>query len=163
VVIDEEMKGLTDIEKDVDFELWKSLDHAHSAISRSRELELKQYGITPEQAGVLRTIIEKGGFTTNAEIADMMIRQYNSIATLVNRMEKAGLVKKEKPTNDKRFIVSLTPKGRSICERITINSVHMAFSGLGPDEKQKLDSYLKNIVEKGRNMLLLDQKLPFLS
>lgn len=156
------MERITDIKEDVDFELWKSLDHVHSAISRSRELEMKQHGITPEQAGVLRTLIEKGGFTTNAEIADVMVRQYNSITTLVNRMEKSGLVKKEKINNDRRFIVSITPKGRSICEKITINSVHMAFSGLSLEEKQKLASYLENIMEKSRSMLLLDRKLPFL-
>ena len=156
------MTRLADVKEDVDFELWKLLDHVHSAISRARELELYQFGITPEQAGVLRTLIEQGGYTTNAEIADIMIRQYNSSTTMVNRMEKSGLVKKEKPANDRRFIVSITPKGRSICERVTVNSVHMAYSGLSPEEKEKLASYLKNIVEKSRSMLLMDQKLPFL-
>ena len=35
-----------------DFELWILLDHAHSALSRARELELTQFGLTPEQAAV---------------------------------------------------------------------------------------------------------------
>jgi DNA-binding MarR family transcriptional regulator len=163
MAISEDLKKSPDIRTGIDFELWKLLDHTHSALSRSRELELAQYGLTPEQAGVLRTLLEKGGSTTNAEIADVMIRQYNSITTLVNRMENSGLVKKEKSAKNRKFTVSITPKGRQISERVTTNSVNLAFSGLSLKEKQKLTSYLENVVEKSRSMLLMDQKLPFLS
>jgi DNA-binding MarR family transcriptional regulator len=146
-----------------DFALWILLDHAHSAFSRARELELTQFGLTPEQGGVLHTLLEKGGSTTNAEIADIMIRQYNSTTTLITRMEKLGLVKKEKRANEKRFVVSITSKGQSIYEKVTANSIHMAFSDFTPADKQKLSQYLQQITDKNRRMLGIGQKLPFLS
>jgi DNA-binding MarR family transcriptional regulator len=155
---------VTVVEKDdIDFELWTQLDHSRCAMVRARELELFQFGITQEQAGVLHTLLANGGSLTNAEIADIMIRQNNSVTTLVTRMEKLGLVKKKKPANQTKIIVSVTPKGRSIYESVTNKSIRMAFSDLSLEDKQKLIKYLKHLTEQGRRMLGMDQKLPFLS
>lgn len=132
-------------------------------VSRARELEIAQYGITLEQAGVLHTIHEKGGSTTNAEIANRMIRQYNSVTTLVNRMMKLGLVNIEKSPVDKKFKISMTTKGQDIYERITTNSIRMAFSDLSLDDKKNLSSYLQHVVDKSRDLIGMDKKLPFLN
>jgi DNA-binding MarR family transcriptional regulator len=150
-------------EVDIDFELWVLLDHSRRALVRARELELSQFGITQEQAGVLHTLLDNGGSLTNAEIADIMIRQSNSVTTLVTRMEKLGLVKKTKSANDVKIIVSITPKGRSIYEKVTTKSIHMAFSDLSIKDKQKLIKYFKHLTAKGRHLLGMDQKLPILS
>jgi DNA-binding MarR family transcriptional regulator len=154
---------LAEATADVDLELWKLLDHAHSGVSRARELELGQYGLTLEQAGLLRTLMEKGGSATNSEIADSYMRQYNSVTTLVNRMEKSGLVKKEKSPADKRFIVSITDKGLNLYNKVTLNSIRMAFLELSSSEKQELAKYLAQVTVKARQMLMMDQKLPFLT
>ncbi len=147
---------------DIDFQLWMELDHARSALSRARELELAQFDLTLEQAGVLYTLLEKGGSTANTEIADEMIRQYNSVTTLVNRMEKLGLVKKEKTSSNRKYIVSITEKGRNMYQRATDKSIHMGFSDLSPEEKNQLFSFLTQVVKKTRNILGMDSKLPFL-
>jgi DNA-binding MarR family transcriptional regulator len=150
-------------EVDIDFKLWTLLDHARCALVRARELELFQFGITQEQAGLLRTLMDNGGSLTNADIADIMIRQINSVTTLVSRMEKLGLVKKKKPANDMKIIVSITPKGRNIYQSVTTKSIHLAFSDLSHEDKQRLIKYFEHLKEKGRHMLGMDQKLPFLS
>jgi DNA-binding MarR family transcriptional regulator len=150
-------------EADIDFELWVMLDRARRALVRAREIELSQFGITQEQAGVLHTLLDYDGSLTNAEIADIMIRQSNSVTTLVTRMEKLGLVKKKRLANDVKIIVSITPKGRSIYEKVTTKSIHMAFSDFSLEDKQKLIKYFKHLTEKGRHLIGMDQKLPILS
>ncbi len=149
----------------IDFELWVILDNAHSALSRARELELAQFGITLEQAAVLYALERKGGSATNAEIADIIIRQYNSVTTLINRMAKLGLVTKEKSSNHRNFVVSLTPKGKdkNKYRKKIAKSIHMAFLDFSPSDKLKLLSFLSRVVKKSRGMLLMDSKLPFLS
>jgi DNA-binding MarR family transcriptional regulator len=145
-----------------DFDLWVLMDRARSAISRSRELELAVYGITPEQAAILHTLQGQKGAATIAEIADMTVRQYNSVTTLVNRMAKNGLVKKKRSSRDKKYIVSITSKGQSTYEKLTRKSYEMAFSCLSLEDKQKLFLYLKKLLETGRKMLGMDFKPPFL-
>lgn len=147
---------------DIDFELWVLLDHARSVLSRSRELELAQYGLTTEQAGVLHTLLNKGGSATNSEIAGTVVRAYNSVTTLVNRMEKLGLVAKDKSPQDRKYLVTVTDKGRGIYEKVTRNSIRMSFSDLSAEDKQKFLAYLTHIIKKSRDMLGMDKKLPFL-
>ena len=158
-------KGIENIEGryDIDFELWVVFERARSALSRSRELELAQYGLTLEQAGLLYTLQENGGSATNADIALITIRQYNSVTTLVNRMEKIGLLKKQKSADGKRIIVATTPKGRSIYQKISHTSIKIAFSDLTLEDKERLFTYLSQIVAKSRDMLGMDKKLPFLN
>ncbi len=113
---------------DDDFELWILLDHARFAISRARELELAQYGITPEHAAVLHTLMTKGGCATIHDIANITMRQHNSVSTLIKRMVKQGLVRREKSSADKKHNILVTEQGRSVYENMTRVSIHMAFS-----------------------------------
>ena len=74
-----------------DYELWTSLDAAGFAVSRLRELELAQFGITLEQSLILEIIQHCGGSTTTKEIEYLTLRQHHSISTLITRMQNAGL------------------------------------------------------------------------
>jgi DNA-binding MarR family transcriptional regulator len=145
-----------------DKKLWILFDRARSLISKAREIELVQYGLTPEKSALLSTLQTLGGKATHDEIADVLIRNYNSITILVNKMQKSGLVKKEKSTKGRKTIISITPKGKEIYENISTKSIEMAFSDLSPEDKQRLISILEQLITKGRFMLGMDYKLPFL-
>lgn len=146
-----------------DFDLGVLFERTRSTYARTRELELAQYGLTPEQAAVMHTLQSKGGSSTNDEIANLTIRQYHSVASIVNRMEKVGLVKKEKNKKNKKFIISVTEKGANKYSQVPRNSIRMLFEDLSPEEKQQLAAALQKIMSKGRKMLGLDHKMPFLS
>jgi DNA-binding MarR family transcriptional regulator len=151
-----------DLFSDVDMGLYILLDHARCIIARSRELEMAQYGLTPEQAAVLFTLIARGGSAVTDEIADITMRQYNATSSLVNRMSKQGMVEKTKLADSKKFNVSITEKGRSLYSKVTNNSIKLAFSDLSMIDKSKLSEYLQILIGRGRKNLLMDQKLPFL-
>jgi DNA-binding MarR family transcriptional regulator len=76
--------------------LWMLLERTVFAISRLRELELSQFGITIEQASILYFTILQGGSTTMKVLENVTMRQHHSISVLLNGMAKTGLVNKVK-------------------------------------------------------------------
>lgn len=58
-----------------------------------------------------------GGSLTRSELASYMERSPNSVSMLVNRMDKAGLVKRTRDRKDRRVVnVTLTSKGERALE-----------------------------------------------
>ncbi len=145
------------------FDLWILMSRLNSTINRSCELEVARFGLSPEQAGILDTLLRADGSAGIAEIADATVRQYNSVTTLVNRMIKIGLIKKERTSKNGKYQVSLTPKGRNLVSILPKNAAEMVFSDLSVEEKQKLFDVLSNLLEKSRNLLGMDFIPPFLS
>jgi DNA-binding MarR family transcriptional regulator len=144
------------------FKLWPLLDQARSAVSRSRGLEVSQYGLTMEQAAVLHTLITEGGSATNDILAYIMWRHYTSVTTLVNRMVKIGLVKKNKIPNQRKYKVSITEKGENIYNQLPINSIIMIFSALSSEEQLQIALILEKLINKTRDILGMDYKPPFM-
>ncbi len=148
---------------DNDHDIWVLLDQAHFAVTRSRLLELAQYNLTKEQAQVLYVLKICGGSATMNQIASFTLRQRHSVSTLVNRMEKAGLVKKVKVSRDKVFKVTMTKKGKDRYDNVTRESIEMIFSSLSAADKRKFVLYLNQLQKKARSLLGLDYKPPFLT
>ena len=146
-----------------DLYLWGLLQHASSIVSRARELELAQYGISMEQMSILHALLINGGSATIDQIATTIIRQYNSVSTIVNRMSALGLVRKEKLKNERKSKISITKKARIIVDTIPRESIQMMFSSFSTTDKEQLATYLEQIVSTGRDVLGLNFKPLFLS
>ena len=124
-------------------------------------MEFARYGITPEQAAILDALESKGGSATNVELANIIIRHYHSVVSIVNRMVKSGLVKKNVIRNQKKSLITMTEKGETIYKGIPRNAITVFFSTLSVEEKRQLDSILQKLIIKGRDCLGLD--LSFIS
>jgi len=143
--------------------LWGLLEHSTSLISRARELELAQYKITMEQMSVLHALLVSGGSATIDEIATFIVRQHNSVSTIVNRMSKSSLVKKEKLLHQKKYLVIITDKARGIASSTPRKSIEMVFANLSLSEKQQMATYLEELISTGHEILGHNHNLPFLS
>ena len=143
--------------------LWGLLDHAKSLVARSRELELSQYGITVEQMSIFHALFVNKGSATIDEIASFIVRQHNSVSTLVNRMSASGLVKKEKQDGDRKYRVIITEKAREIVNAIPRKSIEMIFADLTLKEKKQLATCLEKLIITGHDVLGHNFNLPFLS
>jgi DNA-binding MarR family transcriptional regulator len=139
------------------------LDHTQSLIARARELELAQYGITREQMSVLHALIVNDGSATIEEIGTFIIRQHNSVSTIVSRMSKLGLVKKHKSSHEKKFRVLITEKARGIVKTIPRKSIETVLACLSLTEKKQLATYLEQLVSTGHEIMGHNYNLPFLS
>lgn len=148
---------------DNSFELWVLFDQTEEIISKARDLELDQYRLTRIQAKVLFMLMNQGaGGMTLAEISKWVLREPHSVLSLVNRMEKIGLIKRVKKTGDDKIRIFLTDKGRVLYSQTTRRSITMIFSALSPEEKKHFQSYLKKLRDEARSLLGMDYKPPFL-
>jgi DNA-binding MarR family transcriptional regulator len=143
-------------------DLWSLLDRAHFAICRLRGLELAQFGLTIEQSSILYILNNRGGCATTGELEDITMRQHHSISSLMGRMTKMGLIKREKGGKGKRFNIVTSEDGQDLSRKAPINSLKMTFSCLTAREKWQLASILSSLLDRARDLLGISYRPPFL-
>ena len=77
---------------------------------------LKPFGITPTQYNVLRILRGAGeaGLCRN-EVRDRLVSQVPDVTRLLDRMEEAGLVARERGVKDRRLVTTtITPEGKRV-------------------------------------------------
>ena len=151
------------VASDPDYSLWVLIRQTRDAIIKSRKNELRRYGISSIQAGVLFTIQAIGNEATPAEISRRLIREPHSISGLLSRMEKRGLVKKTKDLTRKNLVrVSLTKKGGNIFQKSgERKSFHKIMSVLSKEEHQQLMKSLEILRDKALKEAGVEHELPF--
>jgi DNA-binding MarR family transcriptional regulator len=143
------------------FTAWVLLDYTRFVISRLRDVEVAEVGLTPERAAILN-ILNKYGSSTVTDIADAWMRQHHSVSTLINRMAAQGLIQKIKHPKQKEIEICITPKGKALQDKVTRRSIEMVFSTLTPDDVQKLSQYLKLLFIRARGLLGINKIPPIL-
>lgn len=140
--------------EDMEFQLWRLLDHTRFVIARSREKELARYGLTLEQSHVLDILHHSGGVSTIQEIVNITMRQHHSISTLINRMVKQGLVKKIRSKSDARqYNVVITEMGEALFRKTTRNSIINIFAVLSQSNRKGLGKGLSKLMVKAYQVL----------
>ena len=136
--------------RDQDYNLWVLLHQVRGLIFRARETELNQYGITTMQAAVLFVLEALGGKSTPTEISKWLIREPNSVSSILVRMEKEGLLSKAKDLEKKSQVnVELTEKGRrAYSQSEKRESIREIMSCLSKEERRQLRSLLEKLREK---------------
>ena len=152
----------TDINNLSDTDLWCLIVRTWYAISRLRELELAQFGLTVEQSSILKIMSLRDGSITAKELEYLTMRQQHSISTLINRMSKSGLVDKVKQPNERRHRIVVTPEGEKINNQVTYASIELVFSSLTESERDLYSHYVRTIYAKARELLGLSHNIPFL-
>ena len=116
-----------DIQTLPDFEIWMLLDRTGFAISRLRELELSQFDLSIEQSNILGLLKIQNNSTTIREIEKMTMYQRHSVSLLISRMIKKGLVDKTRNSDEKRYKITISPKGQSSLKEMTTDSLKATF------------------------------------
>lgn len=104
-------------------------------------------GVTPDQFTVMRTLLEgdaKG--MTQRELTDLMSSDPNTIAALLERMEKNGLVERKQHELDRRaYRINLKPLGRKKYDEVReiALTLQMEILSVLPPEKQ--EEFLKHL------------------
>jgi len=135
--------------EDRDYELWLLFARAHYWIKRARTNELRQYALSPEQAGVLFFIHSSNNNAMPAEIARWMLREPQTITSIIDRMVKKGLVKKNRDSQRRNVIrLSLTEKGEKAYElSIRREAFHKVMSELTEGKRQILHEILLDLLK----------------
>ena len=104
-------------------------------------------GITPDQFTVMRTLLEgnpKG--MTQRELTDLMSSDPNTIASLLERMETAGLVERKAHERDRRaYRINLKPLGRRKYDEVREVALLLQMEILSVLPPEKQEEFLKNL------------------
>jgi DNA-binding MarR family transcriptional regulator len=153
----------TSKKNDQDINLYILLDQTGSIITNAIELEIKHLRMTQPQVRALTMLSREDRPVTIDELANWTLKEFNSVSTLINRMEKKGLIKKAKKAGELKTYVTLTEKGSNLYHKqVTERSIHLIFDKLTSEEKQRLDLILKKLRDTTRDLMGLDYRPPFL-
>ena len=148
---------------DPEINLYILLDMANGLVTRAVELEIKHLRMTQPQVRILAQLSREDRPVTLDELANWTLKEFNSVSTLVNRMEEKGLIKKIKKAGDLKTYIVLTEKGSELYHKqVTERSIHLIFAKLTKEERKQLESILKKIRDTTRDILGLDYRPPFL-
>jgi DNA-binding MarR family transcriptional regulator len=119
-----------------------------------------QYGITDVQFNMMNLLYYESGSTSSprdgkegglsqAQISDMMLVNRANITSLVDRMEKAGLVVRTSHAKDRRYnIIKLTSKGKNLYTKVEphyLKKVKEAMASLDVADTRKLTTILEKV------------------
>ena len=97
------------------FTAWFLVSQTRTAMTRVTEKELAKIGLTPEKAKVLWLCNDYPPPLTPAEISRFLFRKSHSVAGLLDRMERDGLVRRVPKRKGHPFTeIQLTEKGREL-------------------------------------------------
>ena len=131
---------------------WAVLRQTWIAVNKAAELKLAKVGLTPEKAAVLWACRAYPGTLTPAEIARLVFRENQTIAGLLNRMEKEGLVTRVPKRKGHPFTeVKLTPKGEKLSGpgiEILSALIKGLVAEMPVEEQKQLQKSLKKLRQK---------------
>ncbi len=106
---------------DSDLATWKAFINAHDRITRQINADLAQRGLPEltwyDALWALRT--GEGGRRRMGELGEAVVLSRTAIVRLVDRLEKAGLARREPVPEDRRgAYVVITPEGKATLKRM---------------------------------------------
>ena len=128
--------------------LWLLLRRVGDTLVLCQDSVYSEYGLTSEQFGVLASLKSRGPLRPT-DLASILERSPNSMSMLIDRMVKAGLVRRTRDRKDRRVVtVSFTNKGETAVEPgITAGweFIHQILSPLSHNDQRALASMLETV------------------
>jgi DNA-binding MarR family transcriptional regulator len=141
---------------------WAQLRHTWIAMNKVAETRLGAIGATPESISILWACRDFPGPLRPAEIARQVFRAPHTIAGLLKRMEKEGLVIRiPKKPGHLYTEVKLTPKGKKACApaiEILKDVIAEIMSGMSDEELEQLGELMRPLQLKALEMLNMKLK-----
>jgi DNA-binding MarR family transcriptional regulator len=132
------------VHSDEEYKLWVLFLRVRDMAFKARQRELSRHNISPRQSAILFAIKDAGRNATPGEIARRSFREPHSVSEILSRMEKDGLIKKNKVQGGgNRVTVTLTKKGQNAF-RLSAkrDSIHRMISALSKEERRQLKASL---------------------
>ena len=143
---------------------WAELRHTWFAVNRVAETRLNKIGSTPETIAVLWACRDHPGPLHPAEIARLVFRSPHTVAGLLNRMEKDGLIMRIPKEKGHPFTeVKITDKGKELCEpgiEILKEVIAEIMSVLSNEELREFQELSKKLKMKALDLLHINLEVP---
>jgi len=130
-----------------------NLARATNSLQARLSVQLEGQGLTVGQFGVLEALLHLGPMT-QCVLGEKLLRSGGNITLVIDNLEKHGLVRRERQTEDRRTIViHLTPKGMRLIKRVFPAHAKMILkemSQLEPKEQEDLRRLCRKLGTGGR-------------
>ena len=126
-----------------------TMQRTHDAIHRYVSIKLARWSLSPTKYGVIMQLFDRESIPLS-KIGDLIFRCNSNMTTLIDRMERDGLVKKSNSERDRRVKeIRLTEKGKKLAAKVISEYrrfLHQMMSkNLSPDEQRKLIDLLNRV------------------
>ncbi len=133
-------------------EAWRILLEAHHRLTTTLDGELRErHGFGLDWYDALYQLSEAGGRLRMHELADATLFSRTDVTRLVTRLQRAGLVERERDDEDRRGVYAvLTTAGRAAFRRAAVT--HLAgiqehfVAGLRDGDAERLATILSRVV-----------------
>jgi len=126
-----------------EYEFFILMRQVVEGMTKARENELRPFGISPIQSGVLYVLSRTKGPLIPSQIARRLLRNPASIHQLLDRMENQGLVKRIRNRDGKREVqVVMTKKGKEIHQNHQREVIPRILGHLSEKERKQFRSIL---------------------
>jgi DNA-binding MarR family transcriptional regulator len=126
------------------------LRRAWYGLNQAFRRRVAHLGLTPDRFTALRTLLEHEGISQR-QLTTLMSSDPNTVASLLERMEKAGLIERKAQEQDRRANrVRVTPSGKAKYEKARAIAVALQKEILGvlpADEREKFLANLHKIAD----------------
>ena len=130
------------------------LNIAHNSVKQcmSEVFQKGGFNLTPEQFLVMDTLWDEG-VLTQQQIADITMRDKNSIVKLIYGQEDRKLVRRVSNPKDRRQnLIEVTPYSRKIKDKVTELSLESVATIVGDIPREDLESFVKTLARMEKNM-----------
>jgi Transcriptional regulators len=101
----------------------------------------KEFGLTESQIGILEALFHLGPLT-QGELCRKILRSGSNVTTVIDNLERAELVRRERGEDDRRIqVVHLTEAGRTLLDRALpahVGRITALMNRLDQDEQRDL-------------------------
>jgi len=131
---------------------WLLLHQTYNLVLKCEDQVFTKFGLNTEQHAVLMAIKYIDDPVTPTDVAQWLDRNTNSVSLIVERMVKAGLVRRIRDLRDRRSVrLVITSNGKDILDKATVAGWELTqeiLSRLSEEEMRTLIRLLEAVREK---------------
>ncbi len=128
------------------------LTRAADSINSRLNISPSMSELTISQFGVLEALLHLGPQCQNV-LGSKILKSNSNMTTVIDNLEKRGLVKRERGLEDRRMItIYLTESGKALIEKVLpqhVASIAKQFEVLSPEEHEQLGEILRKLGKQG--------------
>jgi len=153
--------GTENVQSDLD-RIIEAIVYLYTESRRVTKALARQHGLTGPQVTVLK-ILEGFGTLSLSELGDRMSAKRSTITGIVDRMERDGLVRRRRSSEDRRVIhLEATDRGAAIADAVPVTAMQIfssALRSLSEEDRVELMRILGELAERVRERVANERAL----
>lgn len=129
------------------------LTRAAETVNTILQTSVSMENLTISQFGTLEALLHLGPLCQN-ELGSKILKSNSNMTTVIDNLEKRGLVRRERDTQDRRMIfIHLTDQGKSLIESVFpahVEAITHIFNVLSEEEQNQLGELLRKLGKQKR-------------